>query len=593
MALDGGAISNIVHEPKEKALGGRVDKIYLPEKDEVIFSIRSLGNSYKFLLSANSSHPRAHFTNLTKNNPMQPPLFCMVLRKHINGGKIVDVVQPNFERILEVHIESLNEMGDMSTKRLIIEIMGKHSNIILVNDAGIILDSAKHITLDTSSVRQILPGLKYVLPPSKDKLDPMCLEQNSFYQTIKQKSGIKLQSSIYQSYNGISPILSSEICFLAGVDADVYGEAISNLDLSKVYCEFEKLVNNIKAVNFSPEIIYDDKEKLIEFSSVPLSIYTNNVKENYDSISELLEFFYSEKDNFYRMGQKTVDIKKLIQLNIERCVKKKDVHIKTLRDIKNRDELKIWGELITSNIYAIEKGMTSLTTQNFYDENLSDITIPLDANLTPVENAQKYFKRYSKEKRTFQALQEQMKQNEEELNYLEGVLSAVASCSDEADIEEIREELAEQGFIKKRKLLKGGQKQKKSKPLHYVSSDGFDIYVGKNNKQNDELTLKFAEAYDIWFHTKEIPGSHVIIKTVGQTPPDTTLNEAANLAAFYSKARNGSHVPVDYTIKKNVKKPNGVKPGMVIYDNYKTAYITPNEKFITSLTSDTSQLPKK
>lgn len=586
MALDGIAVSNIVHELKDSLLGGRVDKIYQPLSDEIIFSVRSIGSNFKLLLSANSSHPRLHITSISKDNPMTPPMFCMVMRKYVAGGKIVGISQPNFERIVNIDIESMNEMGDMTAKKLIIEIMGKHSNIILTDENYKILDCIKHVSHEKSSVREVLPGKTYVLPPSQDKKNPLELSKNIFINDINDKSGTKLQALIYQNYTGISPVMASEICFRAELDPSSYCEQLKDDEKEKLYSAFVTVKNDVIDNNYTPEIVYDTKtSKIVDFSSLNMAQFSEYEKKNYDSISELLENFYSEKDNTYHIAQKAHDMRKLIVSNIERCVKKKEIQIKTLKDIKDKDIWKIKGELLTANIYSIEKGMTKFKTTNFYDEAMPEIEINIDPTLTPSENAQRYFSKYNKAKRTLAALDIQIKQNDEELMYLEGILSAVDSSTDEADISEIKEELMEAGFVKRKRIQKGkAPKPKKSKPLHYISSDGYDIYVGKSNTQNDELTLRFAMSNDIWLHTKDIPGSHVIISTNDTgTAPDNTLLEAANLSAFNSKAKNSSSVPVDYALRKNVKKPSGAKPGMVIYENNKTLYVTPNEQAISEL----------
>lgn len=585
MALDGVVLSNIAYELKQLLLGGRVDKIYQPEHDEIIVSVRSLGNNYKILLTANASHARLHLTQIQKDNPMTPPMFCMVLRKHIAGGKITEIEQPNFERILNISIESLNEMGDNTVKKLVIEIMGKHSNIMLLDENGIVLDSVKHISHDTSSVREILPGKKYVLPPSQDKLNILNLDKSSFTNIISSKKGLKIQEILYQSYSGISPVLASEICFKANIEADNYAEQLNDFDIEKLF----DVINNLKLIicenKFTPEIITDEKnKKIIDFSSIEMTQYNDFNKVNYNSISELLEKFYNEKDKSTRMKQKSHDLHRLIMSNIERCIKKRDIQNKTLKDIEQRDKWKLYGELITSNIYAFQKGMTIFETQNFYDDNMPIIKIKIDPELTPVENAQRYFNKYNKAKRTYLALQDQIKQNDLELEYLEAILTSLNNSSDETNIIEIHSELSDEGYIKKRKAKKG-EKIKKTKPMHFISSDDFDIYVGKNNRQNDELTLRFASSNDIWLHTKDIPGSHVIIKTKGFGISEETIFEAACLAAFYSKGRDSSNVPVDYTLKKNVKKPNGAKPGMVIYEENKTLYITPDETILKTLKS--------
>lgn len=583
MAFDGITISNIINELNEKVVGGRIDKIYQPEKDEIILTIRSFGNVYKLLITSNASQPRLHITDKNKNNPMQPPLFCMVLRKHIASGKIIKITQPNFERIISIHIESINELGDYSTKQLIIEIMGKHSNIILTDENLTILDCIKHISHEQSSVREVLPGKTYCFPPSKDKINTLNLNKDEFLKILKENLNLKIQKFIYQSYNGISPVMASEICFRAKINSDTFTEELNEEQILNIYNEFYNIVSLIKTNQFSPETMSDKNKKLVEFSPIEMKQFNFLDKKKYDSISELLESYYSEKDISYRINQKSQDLKKLITQNIERCVKKKDIQIKTMKQISKRDTYKLYGELITANIYAVKKGMTEFNTINFYDENCLEISIPLDTNLTPSENAQKYFKKYNKEKRTFSALKTQIKQNDEELKYLDTILNSLQNSSDEQDIAQIRDELINEGYIKRKKQSKAKQTQKKAKPIHFISSDGYDIFVGKNNIQNDELTLKFAKSNDMWLHTKDIPGSHVIVVSNGKNIPDNTLNEAANLAAYYSKGKNSSLVPVDYTLKKNVKKPSGAKPGMVIYETNKTAYITPSEEIINKI----------
>ncbi len=585
MALDGFSISNIIYELKNTIMGGRVDKIYQPEKDEIIIQIRNKGNAYKLLLTANASSPRLNFTTIQKENPINAPLFCMVLRKHLSSGKIVGITQPNFERIVNIQVESINELGDYSIKTLVFEIMGKHSNIILIDDKNNILESIKHISFDKSSVREVLPGRTYTLPPSQDKKSPLDTNFEEFYNIIKNCIPTKTQQIIYKSYNGISPILASEICNNGNIDPSKNTEELSDNEIKSLYNSFNNIVMLNNQENFKPQIIYNENETVLDFTVFDFNIFNHLDKKYFSSISELLEFFYKSKDLTYRLNQKSQDLKRLISQNIERCAKKKEIQQKTLKDIENRETLKLYGELITANIYAIKKGMTKVILNNFYSENFEEIEIRLDPNLTPAENAQKYFKKYNKEKRTFIALQDQIKQNDEELLYLESVLSSVNACTDEYDIKEIRTELAEQGFLKRQKNNKNNKQKnnKKAKPLHYISTDGFHIYVGKNNTQNDELTLRFAKPLDMWFHTKDIAGSHVIVVSEGKEIPNSTLNEAANLAAYYSKASNSSLVPVDYTPKKFVKKPNGAKPGMVIYETNKTAYITPNEKLIENL----------
>lgn len=585
MALDGIAVSNIVSELNKKLLGGRIDKVYQPLHDEIIFSVRSLGKNLKVLATANSSHPRIHITEIQKDNPQQAPMFCMVLRKHIAGGKIVAIEQPDFERIINIKIEGINEMGDMGIKTLIIEIMGKHSNIILIDEDGTVLDSIKRVSHDKSSVREVLPGKQYMLPPSQDKKNPLNTNIDEFTSLLKMTEGQKLQGFIYKNYTGISPVMASEICFRGGFDPSSYCGEIAENSIERLYKAFCDVFDDIKSENYSPEIIYtEDTDKITEFSSLPMTQFEKGFKkQSFESISALLEEFYAERDNMYHIQQKAHDMRRIILTNIERCVKKSEIQQKTLKSIENREDWRVKGELLTANIYAVEKGMTVFKTINFYDENMPEIEIAIDPVKTPAENAQKYFAKYNKAKRTLAALDIQKKQNDEELIYLESILNSLESSNSDSDLLEIREELVDAGYMKRKSFKKGkGQKIKKSKPMHYISSEGFDIFVGKSNMQNDDLTLHFAGPGDLWLHTKNIPGSHVIIKTEGKCNdindlPDNTLIEAANLAVLNSKAKDGTLVPVDYTFRRNIKKPNGSKPGMVIYEQNWSVYINPDK----------------
>lgn len=585
MAFDGIAVANIVFELKNSLIGGRVDKIYQPHKDEIIMSVRNNGTS-KLLLSANPSHPRLHITKIQKENPMTAPMFCMVLRKHIAGSRITNISQEGLERIVYIDVEAMNEMGDMVLRRLIIEIMGKHSNIILSDENGKILDSIKHISHETSSVREVLPGKEYVLPPSQNKLNPLTADYDTFRDMAKSRSGIKVQQFIYKTYTGISPSAASEIAFRAEIDPESYMGELNDSDIYRLFSSFSCIIEIIKHGNFSPEIISDPKtNKVIDFYSFESTQFNGFKKTHFEIFSELLEKFYYEKDNAYNIQQKAHDMRHIVALNIERCVKKKDIQAKTENDTKGMEMWKLKGELITANIFAIKKGMKNFRAVNYYDENAPEIEIALDENLTPSENAQKYYNKYNKAKRTLAAIEIQKKQNDDELKYLESVLANIDNSTDEADINDIKKELVEEGFIKSRGVSKNkSQKQKKSKAAHFISSDGYDIFVGKSNIQNDELTLRTAKGNDIWLHTKNIPGSHVIIITNGTgEAPDSTLIEAAMLAAFNSKAKTGSQVPVDYVLKKFVKKPAGAKPGMVIYEKNNTIYVTPDEEKIKAI----------
>jgi len=575
MPFDGATISGVVYELSSAIIGGRIDKISQPEPDEIVLNLRAGGKNYKLLLTVNAGAPRLNFTDQSKTSPLKAPMFCMVLRKHLTSGRILNIVQPQFERIVEFHIEAMDEMGDKSVKFLLIEIMGKHSNIMLLDANRKILDSIKHVSLSVSTVRPILPGIMYSLPPSSDKQNPMEMSsQEAFFQSISV-GNLKIHQAIYRRLNGISPILSAEICTRAGVDHDTFMKDLTPQQQAQIYGAFCNVFAAIKDNRFAFNI-YWDEGRAVDISALPLAMYADYMAEAYESPSAMLESFYAKRDEAYRINQKTVDMRKLISTHQERCRKKSFMYDRTLEEVKNRDNLRIKGELLTAYLYLVEKGADSFTAENFYDDN-KPMQIALDSSLTPAENAQRYFKQYNKQKRTFAALQEQIEKNREDLAYLDSVAIAMETITDEADIAEIRAELASQGFAKRRTESKNKKVSQGAKPLRYVSSDGFDIYVGKNNTQNDNLTLRTAGNNDIWMHTKDIPGSHVIIITGGKEPPSNTIMEAANLAAYHSKAKNSANVPVDYVARRHVKKPNGAKPGFVIYDGHRTVYITPVE----------------
>ena len=587
MPQDGTVINSLVQEISHKIQGGRIDKITQPEADEVHISVRAGGANHKLLLTAQATAPRLHFTQQNKQSPMQAPMFCMVLRKHISGGRIVSICQPGFERIVEMHIEALNEMGDRTTKTLLIEIMGKHSNIILLSPeaAGTpakVIDAIKHVPPSVSAVRAILPGILYSRPPGS-KLNPLEADEASFTQAMFSDilDSSHIQKALYQTYTGLSPILASEICTRAGIPPEIYTGELAKEEREGLYGAFSHIFRQVQAGDFAPHIYYDNQGRAVDFTALPFTMYAHLLAEPQASPSVLQEAFYAKRDAGYRVSQKTADLRKLIATHQERCVKKALVFDKTLADIQSRDELRIKGELLTAYLHQIERGAETITLENFYDDN-NTIEIPLSPTLTPTENAQRYFKKYNKQKRTHAALQDQIRQNNEDLAYLDSVAQAMETVQTEADITEIRSELAEEGFAKRKYSPKKGKAVGKkgpapSKPLRYTSSDGFEIYVGKNNTQNDQLTMRQAKAHDIWMHTKDIAGSHVIIITGGAQPPEATILEGANIAAYYSKGRSSSQVPVDYVQRKHVRKPAGAKPGYVIYDRHKTVYVTPFE----------------
>ena len=564
MPLDGSVLASVVHELERLLVGGRIDKIIQPEADEVIIAARAGGVNHKLLLTAAAQAPRVHLTHQTKTAPLTAPQFCMVLRKHLSGGRILAVRQPDFERIVAMDIENRTEMGDASHKTLLIEIMGKHSNIILCDHDGRVLDAIKHVPPSVSSVRTILPGARYEPPPSRGKINPL----TAFYSPINATQSEA--PPLHAQFHGMNPALGEEIHLQA-----VHGTPAPGL--ATAFAEFTRRINNNE---FAPHIYYDGTGKAVDITPWPFLLHAQHRGEAFDSASLMLERFYQQRDAASRLQQRTADLRKLLTTQRDRARNKAIAHEKTLADTQNRDDLRIRGELLTAYLHKVERGATTVTVDNFYDEN-TPMEINLDPTLTPAENAQRYFRQYNKQKRAAVAVAAQIEQNDADSAYLESVLTTLDNASGEGDIDEIRAELAEQGFAKRRPLAgKPGKKQPKarpSKPLHYTSSDGFDMYVGKNNTQNDQLTLRTAHATDVWLHTKDIPGSHVILVTRGADVPEATLREAANLAAWYSRARTSANVPVDYVARKNVRKPAGAKPGFVIYDHHKTLYVTPVE----------------
>lgn len=587
MALDGLVIHCIVNELNKKLLGGKIDKVYQPENDEVVLHIRNNKENFKLVLSCSASNPRVYLANnYKKENPINAPMFCMLFRKYIQGGNIVNISQIGFERIIKISVESFDELKEKTTKDIIIEIMGRHSNIILTHSLdNKIIDSAKRIPPSVSRVRQILPGQTYVLPPKQDKLNPIDeVSLNLFVDTLTSFNG-PIFKAIYSKFLGVSPVIAKEICFRANIDENTLIDEISSNDISKVYKEFHNLFKFINNNIYNPSMIIDESiDKVLDFSCINLSQFSNLSIINDDSISKILENYYATKDIKDRIHQRSSDLRKSISIKLDRLYNKLNKQEKELIEPENAEIYKIKGELITSYIYMIEKGMESVEVANFYDPEYKNITISLNPNFTPSENAQKYFKKYNKMKTAKKEITSQIEITKEEINYLENIILSIENCENLAELMDIREELSKVGYLRAKNNIKKETKLT-TKPHEFISSNGFKILVGKNNKQNDNLTLKIASNEDIWMHTKNIPGSHVIIKTEGKEVPDETIFEGAMLAAFFSKSKMSSQVPVDYTKKKNVKKPNGSKPGMVIYETNSTIYVTPTEELIAKLKS--------
>ncbi|MDF2504026.1 MULTISPECIES: NFACT RNA binding domain-containing protein [Clostridium] len=571
MALDGIYIYSILCELKDKFIGSRISKINQPEKDELNFLIRGVDNkNYRLLISASSSYPKIHITKNNKTNPLTPPMFCMVLRKYLLNGRIVDIRQVSTDRIIIFDFESVDDLGFNSIYSLVVEIMGRHSNITLIRQRdNIIMDSIKHITPEINRFRSLYPGIKYVYPPKSERLNPFDFNKSDFTNYLTSNA-IDIDEKMFSKiFTGVSKPLSKEVFFRLSKNIKM-----DNINSNDIYEYIANLFNDIKNYKFSYNA-YSENGIIKDFSCIDLTNLSTMDKIEYNSSSELLENFYFEKDRADRLNNHSVDLQRIVNTNLDRCLKKDQILSQKLLECETKDKYRLYGELLTSNIYSIKKGEKNVTLQNYYSENLENITITLNENKTPSENIQKYFKKYNKLKTTEKMAKIQLEANSKEMEYLQSVFTNIKNCEDYNEIEEIKKELIETGYIKFNNKNKK-KSSKTSKPYHFTSSDGIDIYVGKNNFQNDYLTLKFADKRDIWMHTKNIPGSHVIVKKLGPVP-DKTLEEAAGLAAYYSKAKHSNNVAVDYTEVKNVKKPSGAKPGMVIYLTNKTINIMPKK----------------
>ena len=560
MAFDGITIASIVREMKNQIEGGRIYKIAQPEKDELLLTIKNNGGQVRVIMSADASLPLLYLTQENKTSPMTAPNFCMLLRKHLQNARIVAVDQPmGLERIVKLQLEHLNELGDPCKKVLIMELMGKHSNIIFYDDQNMIIDSIKHISGMVSSVREVLPGREYFIPNTQDKEDPLTVSREEIHRVLTAVSR-PVFKAIYGSFTGISPCIAHEVCYRAGVDADKPSGELTEVEMDAVCSIFLQIMKDVKEGNFVPNVVYENNQPA-EYAAVRLTSYADDKVVLYDSMSELIEHYYAEKNIVTRIRQRSVDLRRVVQTAMERNVKKYDLQVKQLEDTQKREKYRIYGELLNTYGYGAAEGAKSLEALNYYTNEM--ITIPLDPTLTAGENAKKYFDKYQKLKRTYEALTTLTQETKEEIEHLASISTALDIAQKEEDLVQIKEELIESGYIRR----KGGTKRVKitSKPFHYISSDGFDIYVGKNNYQNEELTFKFATGNDWWFHAKGMPGSHVIVKTNGAEMTDRAYEEAGRLAAYYSQAKGQEKIEIDYTQKKNVKKPNGSKPGFVVY----------------------------
>lgn len=630
MALDGITVANLTHELDAALADGHISKISQPENDEILLTVKTKGGLRRVVLSSSASLPLLYLTQENRPGPMVAPNFCMLLRKYIGSSRIVHVTQPSLERIVRFEIEHYDELGDLRTKYLIIELMGKYSNIIFIDTDNTIIDSIKHIGANTSSVREVLPGRKYFIPDTQHKADPLDASLEEFRDLVFTKP-MALSKALYTSYTGISPVIAEELCHRCCLESDQSAKEIPEGAQLHLFRNFSDMMEDVRSGSFEPNIIFDPSGVPVEFASLPLTMYDDLTVRKYDSISEVVMSYYAQKSAVTRMRQKSADLRHVVTTVLEREAKKLELQRRQMKDTEKKDRYRLYGELLQAYGSTVSPGVGSATVQNYYDEN-REVTIPLDSQKTAAENARHYFDRYSKMKRTQEALTRQIAQTQAEVDQLEAIQTFLSQAQTEEDLQQIRDELTLSGYLhgklsdagyqaltsfgygstgeeKQDKVSgrvlpaadkrgyvstaakkaaaqanrkagqpisgkrpdtkgsrKGAAKTPRSRPYHYQTEDGYDIYIGKNNIQNDELTFRFASNSDWWFHSKKIPGSHVIVKTRGQEElPDHIFEIAADAAAYYSQGRSADKVEIDYVKKKEVKKPGGSKPGFVVY----------------------------
>lgn len=561
MAFDGITIASIVKELNEKVVGGRILKIAQPEKDELILTVKNEGVQHRLLISADPSLPLIYLTEENKVSPLTAPTFCMLLRKHLQNAKFISFSQPDFERIVRIDFEHLNELGDLCRKTLVVELMGRYSNIIFIDDEDNIIDSIRHVSSAVSSVREVLPGRKYFVPNVIEKKNPLTENREDFLKMSKSNVSDKdmpVFKSIYVEYTGIAPIVAKSICHRAEIGLDLMLSQFDDTMQERLWAAFSEVFNKIRDGIFTPFIYYEDGMVL---DYAPVDLPEHQQRKAMDGMSQLLYSFYAEKNIVSRIRQRSYDIRRVVQNAIDRTKKKIELQEKQFEDTEKREDYRIYGELLNTYGYSAQPGDKSIEVLNYYTNEM--VTIPLDPTKSAKDNAKKYFDKYGKLKRTFQALTQLLEENKKELMHLESIMASLDIARKEEDLVQIKEELIDSGYVRRRRNLK--KPKITSRPFHYISSDGYDIYVGKNNYQNDELSFKFATGKDLWFHAKKAPGSHVIVKVKDEKVPDRVYEEAASLAAYYSSVKDQGKVEIDYTEKKNLKKPAGSAPGFVIY----------------------------
>lgn len=576
MALDGIFLNSIKDDLFDKLIGGRIDKIYQPDKNEIIISVRNDGENYKLLISSLSSCPRIQLTNITRKNPDQPPMFCMLMRKHLTGSYIRDIKQIDFDRIIEITFECKDELQTTVHKSIIIEIMGKHSNIIFMNtDSKVIIDSIKRVAENISSIRQIYPGLTYISPPLPLKINPIKVTNEEFLNSIKNANdGVFIYDFIFKTFTGMSPFISREICFVCNLNESTYLGELNPSDIEKIWNSFNNIVSKIKNKEYSFNIYSNEELKIYDFYCIDLEYLRCCKNKMFNNPNDMLDTYYYNMDNKNKINQKVSNLIKSITTKLERDKKKVEKQGNELLSAEDREKYKIYGELIIANLHK-EPEEQKLKVLNYYDPEQKEIAIPLNPKLNLKQNSQKFFKRYNKLKTAENELHKFISTTNDEIAYLENILFSIEECQTIDDLDDIYTELISEGFMKKKGKVKKA-KEYKPKILTYISSHEHEIMVGKNNLQNDMLTFKISKKEDYWFHSKNIPGSHVIIKTNGDELADEEFVEAARLAAYYSKAKNSSSVEIDYTKKSNVKKPANAKPGFVIYETNYSMLVEPN-----------------
>ena len=580
MALDAICLQPVVEELRSRLLGLRIDKVQQPARDQVILLLRG---SQRLLLNAGANAPRIQLTELSRDNPAEPPMFCMLLRKHLVGAHVADIVQPPLERLVRLELDITDDFGQPGKRTLVLEAMGRRSNLILLDGEGRIIDCMRRVDADLSAVRQVLPGLYYEPPASAGRLPVTEETEDGFREKLSAANPERqLDAFLLDSYFGVSPLMARELAFRTTGETDSRILALNEAVVAHFWQEMRNFINAIQANRFTP-ICLKQNGHPVEFACLPVTQYGTAVEmEQYSSFSELLDSFYEARERQERVRQRGADLIRTTTTARDRLRRKLALQEKDYAATQNRDALRICGDLITANLYRMERGQSKLTCENFYDENCASMTIQLDPLLTPQQNAAKYYKRYSKAKTAEKYLREQMEIARRDLEYLESVLEEIEHAETEQDFIDIRNELKEAGFL--RKQGKGKKELKRTaKPREFRTTSGFRVLVGRNNRQNDKLTLKDADYRDIWLHTQKIHGSHVILCTGGQPVDDDTIVEAAKLAAYYSRARESGNVPVDYTMVKNVKKPAGARPGMVVYSTCRTVNVTPDEALVKQL----------